>query len=121
MKPSPVDLFCKFESSPVFSRVGAYLILRAGAVVADDRRAIVGKILVQYPKDGALRLRVFVWDWTDQEKGCEIQTGSAGGYGYDKLDAALEGCTFAGVRIGTGDGQWKENLTARGFVVQGVV
>lgn len=123
MKTSVYDLYRKFEQGSA-SRVGAYLILRAGETVDPKygHRPVVGKVQVQYPKDGAGRLRVFVWDWSNPETTNEMQTSTANGYGYDKLDAALDGCKFAGEIIGTnGSGQWKEKLAERGFPVISVI
>ena len=64
-----------------WSRAGAKIILKDGEYV--------GKINIAFPKDGAGLLRVFLWDF-----GNEIQMGTAGGFGYDKITAALRGMKF---------------------------
>jgi hypothetical protein len=103
-----LSAFRKFEQGTAGS-VRAYIILSGSDYV--------GKINVKYPSDGAGRLRVFVWDWSDSAKPCNIQQGTASGYGYDKLDSALEDCTFGGETIGQGNGTWEHRMRERGFTV----
>jgi hypothetical protein len=49
---------------------------------------------VQAHYSDAGRVTVNIW-----ECGEEMQIGSAGGYGYDKLTAALKGLTVAGIKL----------------------
>ncbi len=96
-------LLDKAEAGP-WKRAAAFIVLRGAEHVATVR--------VAYPADGAGRLRVFVWH------DGPIQHGSATGYGYDKLSAALHGMSIAGVKLdcnGTG-GQWRQ-LREAGFTV----
>lgn len=60
---------------------------------------LVAHIYVAHPKDGASRLWVGVVDYGHQD-GIKCYTQSAGGYGYDKLTAALAGMTIGGVELG---------------------
>jgi len=59
----------------------------------------MARIVVVYPADGAGRLRVAVSDWT-QDGDPIHHVGSASGYGYDKLTAALAGAQIGGIEIG---------------------
>ena len=102
-------LLDKAEAGP-WKRAAAFIVLRGSEHVATVR--------VAYPADGAGRLRVFVWSDDAEGKANRIQAGSATGYGYDKLSAAMHGMTIAGVRLdcnGTG-GQWRQ-LREAGFTV----
>lgn len=76
-----------------------------GIVILDKNNVYVGKILVAYPKDGAGTLRAFLWDF-----GNDIQMGTAGGYGYDKLSAALRGMTFRGITLQDHPENWEIQL-----------
>ena len=80
-------------------------IVRAGMTdTADGRRLRVirmARIVVVRPQDGAGRLRVAVTDWG--KDGCGPSRhgyAAASGHGYDKLTAALAGCTVGGVELG---------------------
>lgn len=53
-------------------------------VLADKEKEIIGNILASYPKDGAGNLTVFI-----RILGLPLVRGKAGGYGYDKLGAAM--------------------------------
>jgi hypothetical protein len=74
-------------------------VLRA-VVGADGKPAIdrIARIAIQYPRDGAARLRVCVTDWSTGEAIHFI--GWADGYGYDKLTAALDGAAIGGITLG---------------------
>jgi hypothetical protein len=52
------------------------------------------EIIIKYPKDGAGRLRVSLRDCFGDT--CTFSTGYAGGYGYDKLTAALSSLAIDG-------------------------
>ena len=61
----------------------------------------VARIVKVYPRDGAGTLRVAVTDWGHDGNGNPAHyIGKAGGYGYDKLTAALAGATVAGIELG---------------------
>ena len=60
---------------------------------------LVARIYVVYPRDGAGTLWVGVMDY-DHPDGIKCYTQSAGGYGYDKLTAALSGTTIGGIELG---------------------
>ena len=61
----------------------------------------IARIVVVYPIDGAGRLRCAVTDWGLSAQGeASHYYGSASGYGYDKLTAALQGATIGGIEIG---------------------
>ncbi len=59
----------------------------------------IARIAVQYPRDGAGVLRVAVTDWGATDGPAQF-AGRAGGYGYDKLTAALDGATVGGFELG---------------------
>ena len=59
----------------------------------------LARIAVQFPRDGAGTMRVAVTDWGVPDDAAQF-VGIAGGYGYDKLTAALEGATVGGVELG---------------------
>ena len=94
-----------------FGRVRAYAIFRTG-----EAESYCGKIQVAYPKDGAGILRVFLWDF-----GNKIQMGTAGGYGYDKLSAALRGLKFQGITLQDYSPNWETQLKDAGYTLIQVV
>lgn len=62
------------------------------------------RIAVIYPKDGAGRLRMAITDWgldsAHHGRHPLHFVTSCTGFGYDKLTAAIEGCTIGGVEVG---------------------
>ena len=55
---------------------------------------LIGKVHALFSTSGTVRVQV--WDWgTDKP----VQEGKASGYGYDKLTAALSGCTIDGITL----------------------
>lgn len=64
----------------------------------------IARVAVVYPKDGAGRLRMAVTDWGldgahhGRDPGQFVT--SCTGFGYDKLTAAIAGCTVGGVEVG---------------------
>lgn len=111
MTTSKFDILRKAEQVN-FSRARAYVILPINKddVGLIDRWRGYGKIQVAYPKDGAGRLRVFVWDII----GTGLQIASAGGYGYDKLGGALEGMKFDNITLSH---NWENDLREAGYTV----
>lgn len=87
-----------------WNRAGAYIILKDGK--------FTGKIKVSYPKDGAGTLKVFLWDFEN-----ELQIGSASGYGYDKLSAALEGMKFKDIVLTDHPQNWTRQLESAGYEI----
>lgn len=63
--------------------------------------AQIARVIVVHPVDGAGRLRVLVSDWGPfwRDEPVRHQYGWAGGYGYDKLSAAVQGMTIGGKAI----------------------
>jgi hypothetical protein len=55
-----------------------------------ESKKIVGRVITRATKGGTLHLTLNFWDTTDPDLKFSGATGSAGGYGYDKLSSALE-------------------------------
>lgn len=85
-----------------WNRAGCILILKDGE--------IVGKIKIAFPKDGAGTLRLFLWDFENN-----IQMGTAGGFGYDKLSAAMRGLTFKDITFTDHPHNWEMQLRDAGY------
>ncbi len=67
------------------------------------RPRVIARIVTQYPKDGAGVLKVVVYDFgdgTDPQHSTQRFYATAGGCGYDKLAACLDGMTIGGVEVG---------------------
>ena len=62
----------------------------------------LARVAVVYPRDGAGRLRMIVTDWgkLDEQHTPAHYQSSANGFGYDKLTAAMDGCTIGGFEVG---------------------
>ena len=91
-------------------------VKRCSMIVIQDAATgvIVGKIIGAYPSDGAGRLHVSLWDYT-QDGGTQVQDGSAAGYGYNKLAAALSGLKFAGITLQDEPSCWVYQLLEAGY------
>lgn len=73
-----------------------------GAVVrtgSDGLPEVVARVYIVTPSDGAGRLWVGVQDYAHPD-GPRSHVAYAGGYGYDKVTAALCGATIGGIEIG---------------------
>ena len=107
------------EERPALNRAGVYV------VIDTTTGTIAGKLLIAYPRDGAGRLYVSLWDWTGT--GHAVQDGSVTGFGYDKLASAI-----TGMRFGTGNQEFtldcdsgmskaEEQFRAHGYILQWLV
>lgn len=65
------------QHAAAFARVSAFVILSDGAVI--------GKVSIKFPADGAGRLYAYC-----HIIGAEMVRGYAGGFGYDKRSGAVE-------------------------------
>lgn len=92
------------QDSSAFSRVSTFVILSKGELVS--------KVLVSYPRDGAGKLTAEVTNF-----GSDILQGTASGYGYSKLDAALAGLTVAGILLIDSGTSWENQLREKGLTV----
>lgn len=133
---SALDWYRKLESGPAFGRVAAYIVTKTtvrlnsgyemapitfnaqgGDDLESDPASSVetkwGKILVAYPADGAGIVHVFAWDCD----GNGIQHGSATGYGYDKVSAAIAGMTWDGIELTDHPENWEMTLKKHGYTV----
>jgi len=71
--------------------------------IVDDEIRVIARIVTQYPKDGAGTLKVVVYDFgdgSDPRHETRRFYATAGGYGYDKLAACLDGMTIGDVEVG---------------------
>lgn len=66
-------------------------------VITHPKKSGHAEIIVKYPNDGAGRLRVSLRDCFGDT--CEFSSGYAGGYGYDKLTAAISGLVIDGHKL----------------------
>lgn len=99
----------KIEESSALRRAGAKVII-------NPKGQLCGTIKIAYPADGAGKLTVIL-----HEHGHNAQIGTAGGYGYDKLSAALQGMEFAGIIFTDHPENWERQLHNAGFGVYGVL
>lgn len=95
------------EDRPGPSRAGAF-------VITDKDKYIVGRVVVAYPKDGAGRLYVSLYDWTGQG-GPTHQTANATGYGYDKVASALSDMSFGKIKLTDHPEDWTRCLKSAGY------
>ena len=78
----------------------------ARAVLASDgtpKIERIARVAVVYPRDGAGRLKMAVTDWGvpgANVNGPAQYIGTASGFGYDKLTAAMVGATIGGFEVG---------------------
>jgi len=85
---------------------------RSRAIVILQGADVKGTIKVAYPADGAGRLTVVL-----HEHGIEPQIGTADGYGYDKLSAALNGLEFCGITLQDHPNNWEKQLCDAGYTL----
>ncbi len=100
------------QDSAVFARCSAYVILDPSK---KEENLYVGKILVSYPKDGMGNLKVNVFDWTGDDS--QVHYGSASGYGYDKLSAALHNIPFGKIVFKDHPEEWQSILRDAGYIL----
>lgn len=99
------------EDRPACRNCQVYVIQRG------EEGAIVGKIIAARPENGEGTLNVTLWDWTEPTEPKRID-GRAGGYGYNKLSAAMVGLKFAGVAIESEcPKDFSAQLSERGYFV----
>ena len=105
-------VYKKFDNH--FQDVSAYTVLRGDAYV--------GKIVFKHTKAGVVHAYV-------QEYGHTMVAGKASGYGYDKVEAALEDAVsivtlevdeelaplYKDLQSIKGDGEWKRMMTDKGY------
>lgn len=103
------DRVRKIENGPALNRAGAKVII-------NPKGDLCGTIKIAYPKDGAGRMTVIL-----HEHGFPPQIASAGGFGYDKLSAALRGLKFAGITLEDYPKNWEIQLREAGYNVYSVL
>ena len=73
---------------------------RCRAYLVDDAKGReVARVYVAFPADGAGRVVVDLWDWNNPDQAKRHQRGTASGYGYDKVTAALRGMVVDGIQL----------------------
>ena len=78
--------------------------------------AQIARIITVRPKDGAGRLRILVSDWGPEGNDrVQHQYGWAGGYGYNKLDAATDGMAIGGKLMDHGGHNLRDTVREMGF------
>jgi hypothetical protein len=108
MKQASWDQVRKIENGAALGRAGAWVIL--------FKDTIKGTVKAAYPKDGAGTLTVII-----HEHGFGPQIGKAGGYGYDKLSAALHGAKFGDIILEDSGRGWENQLQDAGYQVYRVL
>ena len=78
----------EIERGPAFERVSVYVI-----VDKTDAR-VVGKILFELPRDGAGRMRVAMWDWSNPQMSRDIQESKSRGFGCERKSKLIHGMKF---------------------------
>lgn len=84
-----------------------------------------GRVVINYPADGAGRLRAIAWapEGFDPSFKTGRHHGSARGGGYDKASAALRGMPFLNLKTGKMDSiqdagiGWQNELREAGYIV----
>jgi hypothetical protein len=89
---------------------------RTGVWVVFKDGKNVGKIIAAYPAQGHGERRTYVqvFDWTHPSEGPRI--AHAGGFGYDKVQHAMESLGFGGLQLSTST-SWETTLTESGYTV----
>jgi hypothetical protein len=87
------EAFRKMEEHAAFKRCASFTITHPRK---PEGYAIIN---VAYPADGAGRLSVFVIDAFSKDNTRTCTMGTAGGYGYDKITAALRGLSVDGIEF----------------------
>jgi len=65
-------------------------------IITHPKKQGRAQIVIKFPRDGAGKLQAWCADWFGSE-GCNgVQYGYAGGYGYDKVTAAISGFVIDG-------------------------
>ena len=85
------EYWSEIEDHAAFRRVRAMLVTHP------KKPGKYARILVAYPRDGAGSLTAYIADGFGDR--FYSQKGAAGGYGYDKLTAALSGMTIDGHKL----------------------
>lgn len=86
----------------------------AAVVMLNGRTA---RVIFQHPRDGAGRLVVVVRESGSNGENKLPQTGSASGYGYDKMSAAIAGMDVCGHIMQDGGEHWDNELLRAGATI----
>jgi hypothetical protein len=68
-------------------------------IVLDKKKNIAARVHALYTKAGVVHVGIYDYIKSHGKPGAGYQTGSAGGYGYDKLTAAMRGLVIDGVKL----------------------
>jgi hypothetical protein len=86
------------------------VIVKLGATIPESYFRPAGKIIWHRGDSGNVTGEL--WDWTGEEPA--HFRSRAGGYGYDKHSACIEGMTFAGKKLSH---NWQSELYQMGYDV----
>ncbi len=68
-------------------------------IVLDKKKHLTARVHALYTKAGVVHVGIYDYTKSHGKPGAGYQTGSAGGYGYDKLTAAMRGLVIDGVKL----------------------
>lgn len=109
------DALRKAEKSPAWKNAEVFIIIKLpkeGDLPSGGNQPY-GKVKVRHPANPMGKTDVFVWDII----GTDLQAGHATGCGYDKVNYAMSGLTFDGIKLLDNGKSWRTQLEDAGYQV----